>query len=109
MTMITCRQALMWGKWHTAGKITTSDKRTQDSIPKGNKRRTDKNGRVEGYYDTDSNLLRSYPPIEADIVAKPREKNRSTAYMRENTAIGEVMTADGDYGMTIAEALGTKK
>ena len=97
---VTCKQALMRGKWRTAGKVTSSGKLKQSSLPDGKRAYVFKdNGetiRIILEYDAERGIYRSKPKDAASIVSIPRDVSQSMAYMKnEGDELEEFMTPDG--------------
>jgi hypothetical protein len=105
-SMITCPQALQWGKWFLAGNVSSDKENTQSSYPHDPK--TGK--RSQGYYDTDTAIYRSRPRkllpdkggyYEASVPYGP-------GMAVSETRDGEDTNPDGSPSMILAEVLGMK-
>jgi hypothetical protein len=117
-SMVSCKQALIRGKWETAGKVSTSGRLTQNSFPDGKRSFTavhDTSGeitkatlRITGEYDPEYRLYRSRPLDVGYIVSKPRDENQTIAHMKNEGDLLDKYTYEGTVSDEFARTLGVR-
>jgi hypothetical protein len=116
-SQVSCKQALIRGKWDTAGDVSTTGKLTQNSFPDSKREWAlvesdctleDAAFRIVGEYDQEYKIYRSKPVIMNDIVSAPRKENQATEYLKDNGELFDSLTPDGPVNSLFASVLGVR-